>query len=306
MQDRAPSESIARWLLSAAEDAHRAQHEWDGGSPALLPLGCVFDAVKAPVGLVHAAVGSRSPSYVSAALSQLSGPVICEPGRCYYVLVPVGTADAWIDRQGSGLGSGTWCAVPRPDCTVPVEDRRRPYWAVPVDRPGQLCDPEVVAALLQVGHERLAALERRETVHRDLLDHMRACTTCAMERNVRVIADDCDAALASHQSTTSHSSLTDQADLMRRHLAALIPMAEARRGEYEGRDRVLVPGALRDAEQLLVVAPQEDRVRTWVQLRALARVARILADAHRPRHDQPTRTVCETGAALRLTARRAR
>ncbi|MEV7422897.1 DUF6415 family natural product biosynthesis protein [Streptomyces sp. NPDC091212] len=303
VQHRELSE-IACWLLSAAEEPDQAHHDWDGGIPALLPLGGAFDAVKVPAGLVHATVDSRSLSDAAAALSQL-GPVICEPHRWYYALVPVGTAAAWIDRQGVGLGSGTWCAVPRPDCTVPVDDRRRPYWAVPPDTPGRLCDPEALAALLQAGGERLEVVERRETAHRVLLDHMQTCTTCSMERNVAAIADDCDAALAPHQSTASHASLTDRANLMRRHLAVLIPIAEAQRGEYEGRDRALVPGALRDAEQLLAVAPQEDRIRAWVQLRALARVARILAQAHRPRYNQPM-SVCETGAALRLTVRMAR
>ncbi|MFF5566632.1 DUF6415 family natural product biosynthesis protein [Streptomyces sp. NPDC012623] len=299
-----PTAPIARWLLSAADDARQAQRDWDSGGPALLPLGREFDAVKASADLVHAAVASTAPTDVCAALSALGGPVICDPGVWFYALVPVGTAGAWTGRTGAARGTGAWCAVPRLGSTAP--EGRRPYWSVPPDGPGQLCDPEQVAALLQAGQERLETVERLETAHRALLDHLRTCAACSMEKDVRIIADDCETALASHQAQATHTALTDRAELMRRHLAVLMPMAEAQRGEYGSRDRAVVDGALRDAEQLLADAPQEDRVGTWVQLRALARVARVLADAHWPRRTSSDGQMCEAGVALRLTVRRAR
>ncbi|MFF5565344.1 DUF6415 family natural product biosynthesis protein [Streptomyces sp. NPDC012623] len=260
--------------------------------------------MKASADLVHAGVAGGVPSGVCGALSVLGGPVICDPGVWFYALVPVGTAGVWAGPPGVVLGAGVWCAVPSVGSTVP--EGRRPYWSVPPESPGQLCDPERVAALLRAGRERLETVERLESAHRALLDHLQACSACSVEESVRGIAGDCDAALASHQARATHAVLTGRAELMRRHLTMLVAMTEARRGEYVERDRALVAGALRDAEQLLAAAPREDRVRTWVQLRALARVARVLADAHGRRLDRSAGVVCEAGAALRLVARRAR
>ncbi|MFJ5226286.1 DUF6415 family natural product biosynthesis protein [Streptomyces sp. NPDC088400] len=293
-----------RWLLSTVRDAQLAQDDWDSCRPALLRLGKKFDVVKMPARFVHAAVASATPVDVCAALSRtLCGPVICDPRIWYYALVPLGTAVTWTCRHGAARGAGTWCAVPRTDYTAPKG--RRPYWAVPADTPFRLCDPEAVAVLLQTGHERLEATEQKKLAHRALLDHLETCSACTVETSLRAIADDCETALASHQSAASQAALTDRADLLRRHLTLLVS-AVKEAGAGECADGARVAGAVRDAAQLLAAAPQEDRIGAWVQLRALARVTRILVDARHSRRNQPTPQSCETGTALRYAVRRAR
>lgn len=198
-----------RWLLSTVRDAQLAQDDWDSCRPALLRLGKKFDVVKMPARFVHAAVASATPVDVCAALSRtLCGPVICDPRIWYYALVPLGTAVTWTCRHGAARGAGTWCAVPRTDYTAPKG--RRPYWAVPADTPFRLCDPEAVAVLLQTGHERLEATEQKKLAHRALLDHLETCSACTVETSLRAIADDCETALASHQSAASQAALTDR------------------------------------------------------------------------------------------------
>ncbi|MFJ2116462.1 MULTISPECIES: DUF6415 family natural product biosynthesis protein [unclassified Streptomyces] len=150
-----------------------------------------------------------------------------------------------------------------------------------------------MAAFLRTGCDRLEA--QGQTAYRDLLDHVDACPACRAGSNLRAIADDCDNALSGHLSTASHAALTDRAALLRRHLAMLVPMG------VHSTDEVRADQVLQDAAQLLAEAPPEDRMRAWVQMRALARVTRTLADVCRPRGGG---SICETGTALRRAARR--
>ncbi|WP_246258895.1 hypothetical protein [Streptomyces typhae] len=72
----------------------------------------------------------------------LHGPVVFDTRtNCYYTLT---APDAPWDRPGDRLGTGIYLSVPRVGRQIsPVT-----FWAVQPQRPGQLCDPAHLAALL--------------------------------------------------------------------------------------------------------------------------------------------------------------
>lgn len=118
----------------------------------MLRAGGTFDAVRIPQELVHAAVHSTVEVVVNGALADiLDGPVIRDPAKWYYALVPPGTAGAWRSRWGTVLGSGAWVAVPQVDRV----EGPGVHWAVPVEEVGQLCSAHRVATLLEHGGKRL-------------------------------------------------------------------------------------------------------------------------------------------------------
>nr|WSZ97005.1 hypothetical protein OH820_16245 [Streptomyces sp. NBC_00857] len=135
------------WLASANVDPESAYRDWRDGVPAVLGTGSVFDAIKMPDRLVHAAIGSTEQSIVRDVLAELGGPVIWAPACWYYALVPAGTAASWRSPHSSALGRGWYLAAPRLDRNGPSGV----HWAVPVGQPGKLCTPESVAELLRTG-----------------------------------------------------------------------------------------------------------------------------------------------------------
>ncbi|MFD8965950.1 hypothetical protein ACFV0C_13295 [Streptomyces sp. NPDC059568] len=151
--------AIARWLLSSSRAPDIPRQDWADGKPALLRTGAVFDAVRMPQPLVHAAVRSTVADVVAAALAEtLDGPVIHDPMAWFYALVPPGTCETWRSPMATVRGAGGWLGVPRTDRTVPM--RVTAYWAVPVERTDKLCDPAAVAKLLRVGRDRLEGGDR--------------------------------------------------------------------------------------------------------------------------------------------------
>ncbi|WP_244317934.1 hypothetical protein [Streptomyces chryseus] len=134
-----------------------AQMEWSNQRVAMLPLGSRFDAVRMPVEIVHAAAASSDWQTVSGFLAEtLNGPVIHDPYAWYYALVPPRTTVTWTSPFSRCVGRGAWLGVPRTDRLTP----RGPYWAVPMERAGDLCSPAAVAALVQLGHGRLTEAAR--------------------------------------------------------------------------------------------------------------------------------------------------
>ncbi|MFE9886905.1 hypothetical protein [Streptomyces scopuliridis] len=120
----------------------------------MLRTGNPYDAVRMPLTLVHAAADSSAPDVVVGMLAEiLDGPVICHPGVWYYALVPPGACTTWRAAEAVVRGPGAWLGIPRPDRTEPTPVL--PYWAVPVEQAGKLCDPAAVAELLRVGRARL-------------------------------------------------------------------------------------------------------------------------------------------------------
>jgi hypothetical protein len=80
------------------------------------------------------------------------GPVIHDPGfRRYYALVPPSTARTWREPAAECLSDGTYLGVPRSDRIEYDEQTRASYWVVPMARPGRLCMPADVLALVMAG-----------------------------------------------------------------------------------------------------------------------------------------------------------
>jgi hypothetical protein len=175
-------EAIWRWLASSLREPDQAYHEWADGRLAILRTGVLYDAVRMPEELVHAAVGSTVPGVVSGVLAEvLGGPVVCEPGRWYFALVPPGTCEVWRSGVSVVRGRGGWLGIPGVDRTVP--SAVVPYWAVPVEQVGGLCPAAAVSELLRVGRERCegTAGAVHSVAYVALLEHTEECTACAME-----------------------------------------------------------------------------------------------------------------------------
>jgi hypothetical protein len=148
------------WLLSAHPTPSAAQAEWDSVGVAVLPLGTQFSAVRIPrtVVLNSIRLETASNSTLDRFLTEMlwDGPVICDQhAQRYYALVPADTPLVWTAAAAEWprlgveiLGSDWHLGVPR----LPAEDRYGPspssYWAVPMRRPGQLCEPVAVARLI--------------------------------------------------------------------------------------------------------------------------------------------------------------
>jgi len=147
-------ETVEEWVASAHPSPSAVCDEWSSiATLALIPLGQSFEAIRIPDHIIHVAVMSDEPPIVGARLAQhLRGPVIHDPGfRRYYALVPVGTSPEWTASDAECLSGGTYLGVPRSDHTEMDQHTRASYWAVPMTRPGHLCSPEVVRALVIVG-----------------------------------------------------------------------------------------------------------------------------------------------------------
>ncbi|WP_051853106.1 hypothetical protein [Streptomyces aureocirculatus] len=146
---------ITEWLARAHPVPRQADAEWANHGVALLPLGVRFDALRVPAPRIHAAIGSDDRGTVGKALEGwLHGPVVRDVrtgSGLYYVLI---APDAPWEGPAERLGQGIYLGVPRIDNEVsPVT-----YWAVQPERPGHLCDPAHLAALLSTA-EPLEAIE---------------------------------------------------------------------------------------------------------------------------------------------------
>ncbi|MFH8797098.1 hypothetical protein [Streptomyces sp. NPDC017941] len=135
---------IAKWLAHTASDPGAVYRAWNKDGVALLPLGRRFDAVRVPCERLHAAVGSDDPQTVATVLrSWLDGPVIRDLRNSmgpYYVLIE---PDAIWEGTEECLRLETYLYLPRPGVLS-----LHAHWVVTPARPGYLCDPEHLAALL--------------------------------------------------------------------------------------------------------------------------------------------------------------
>ncbi|MFJ1746126.1 hypothetical protein ACIOJD_07760 [Streptomyces sp. NPDC088116] len=177
---RTEATAISQWLTSTTRHPDIAEKDWAAGRPAILRTGIIYDAVRMPMELVHAAVWSTVPDVVGGALAEvLDGPVVCHPGRWYYALVPPGTCEVWRSPVAAARGRGGWLGIPRVDRTAPAPVD--PYWAVPVARIDRLCLPAAVNELLRVGRERYEGATGgvHSTAYVAVLEHAEECTACA-------------------------------------------------------------------------------------------------------------------------------
>ncbi|WP_371655423.1 MULTISPECIES: hypothetical protein [unclassified Streptomyces] len=155
-------QAITGWLASAHAVPAQARREFDVGV-ALLRTGAVFDAIRLPAPVVHAAAGSSMPEVVGAFLAEglKGGAVIHDAygvGVWYYALVPPRTYAHWRVPGVECLTPGTWLGVPRLD----LLSRPGPYWALPPRAVGNVCDARAVAALVLRGRDRLVVVPAAE------------------------------------------------------------------------------------------------------------------------------------------------
>ncbi|MER8219679.1 hypothetical protein ABTZ58_03595 [Streptomyces sp. NPDC094143] len=154
--------AIEAWLLSAHPNPSTARQEWDRGDVALLPLGTQFSAIRIPREVVLSAIRLEEAhdGTLNKFLAQMlwDGPVISDQhGRRYYALVPPDTALVW-HKEASGwnrlgveiLDRDLQLGVPRPALDNRMRTSGSSYWAVPMTRPDELCEPIAVAHLVSV------------------------------------------------------------------------------------------------------------------------------------------------------------
>ncbi|MET8609850.1 hypothetical protein [Streptomyces misionensis] len=152
--------AVRQWLLMAADNLSRAQHEWREEGVALLRCGGLWGVVYIEGAIVYAAAGTSDPTAVDRYLAQaVRGPVFANLERhSYYVLTPTSTRHhmAWARPRDDAyyMGAGHYLAVPTPDRTDPGQRR---YWCVEADRPGALVSADAVTALVQTGRDRLVS-----------------------------------------------------------------------------------------------------------------------------------------------------
>lgn len=148
------------WLARAHPVPQQAHAEWSQQGVALLPLGKLFAAVRLPGGLVHAAIGYERPELVAVALRRcLRGPVIHDhrtAGQTYYALIQWHAGRVWdYGDTAPCLHGDVYLGVPRLDREQPPGT----FWVVRPRYDGDLCRPELVRELIDVGRRQLAADE---------------------------------------------------------------------------------------------------------------------------------------------------
>lgn len=155
--------AVEQWLLSAHPTPSDARKEWGEVGVAVLPLGTLFSAVRIPRWLVLSAIRLEEANRgtLDRFLSEMlcGGPVIGDQHeQRYYALTPADMPSRWhraaADWARLGveiLGEDWRLGVPR----LPAQDWFGPppasYWAAPIRRPGELCEPADVARLIASG-----------------------------------------------------------------------------------------------------------------------------------------------------------
>ncbi|WP_307721121.1 hypothetical protein [Streptomyces otsuchiensis] len=144
-----------QWLAAAAPEPDSCRRTWEDSPQrlTLLPAGRMWDVLTLPSAL------GREALDVLHRLGEVTGPVLAdeEADRVGF-LVPAGTSARWVGTGVSGVGSGSWIALPHP--------RRRTgrvRWLVAPDGSGELTDP---ARLELAMHEAAAVLARGAGVPR--------------------------------------------------------------------------------------------------------------------------------------------
>ncbi|MFJ2205917.1 hypothetical protein [Streptomyces microflavus] len=145
-----------QWLLGAAPSRHEAWASWEETGTAWLRPGVLFGAILVRAGVMHAALGESSPMECATALDVrlCGGPVFYgEEGfgaeGCYTALVPASVAMQWAVRGSIPHHRQALLEVPAPEIVRP--ERTLSWWVVPLDGPGTLCEPGMLAALVAQG-----------------------------------------------------------------------------------------------------------------------------------------------------------
>ncbi|WP_329462074.1 hypothetical protein [Streptomyces sp. NBC_01431] len=150
--------AVAAWLASSLKRPSNAGQEWTDVGIAVLALGRRFSAVRIAEELVYAVTADTNHATLAHLLRDiLHGPVIHDPrGQRFYALVPPSPSNGSLGRYATYLGLGHYVGVPRVERTGPHESLAS-YWAVPMIRPNDLCDPIRLDGMLTVGSAELAS-----------------------------------------------------------------------------------------------------------------------------------------------------
>lgn len=153
-------EAVRDWLAGSLNRPQAARDQWRNGGIATLALGRRFSAIRLTEPLVYAVTASTLPATVTRVLaSALHGPVIHTPqSRRFYALTPPEPPTWGTGPHAEYLGYDTYLGVPPVELVDP-DDGLDGYWAVPVTRPGDLCDPIRLAALVTSGSLELRGSE---------------------------------------------------------------------------------------------------------------------------------------------------
>ncbi|WP_406508814.1 hypothetical protein [Streptomyces sp. NBC_00212] len=149
-------ETTSRWLAGSLNRPANARQEWTANGIAILALGRRLSAVRVTEDLVYAVIASTVPATVARVLRDvLRGPVIHDPrGQRSYALVPPSPSSGSLGPYATYLGLGHFVGVPRVENTEPSKFLSS-YWAAPMLRPGDLCDPIRVDGMLAAGSDGL-------------------------------------------------------------------------------------------------------------------------------------------------------
>ncbi|WP_053727162.1 hypothetical protein [Streptomyces sp. WM6378] len=157
-ESKSDREAVSRWLAGSLNRPANAHQEWADTGIAILALGRRLSAVRIAEDLVYAVTATTVPATVARVLREvLHGPVIHDPrGQRFYALVPASPSSGRLGPYATYLGLGHFVGVPRVESTAPSRFVTS-YWAAPMLRPGDLCDPIRLASMLAVGSDALAS-----------------------------------------------------------------------------------------------------------------------------------------------------
>lgn len=147
------------WLLASASSFRDAVAEWKDCGETWLRPGALFSAVTIPAPIVHTAIGGQTPQSCAPRLRDaLEGPLIFDPSAFraeggYTALLPASVFRVWDVPSAMRHPPRALLLVPAPGRCEPVEDR--PWWVVPLEGPGLLCSPTLLASLASLGRRRL-------------------------------------------------------------------------------------------------------------------------------------------------------
>ncbi|MER5570378.1 hypothetical protein OHU17_00205 [Streptomyces goshikiensis] len=132
---------------------------WKENGAAYLIPGGLFCAVMIPAAVMHAAAEGDSPQACAGRIADvLEGPVFYDPSAFrqeggYTAILPASAALVWRVPSTVLHPSRRLLLVPAPDRCEPVGGR--PWWVVPLESPGLLCAPQLVACFAGLGRRRI-------------------------------------------------------------------------------------------------------------------------------------------------------
>lgn len=147
------------WLLASAPIVPAAMSSWKENGAAYLIPGGLFCAVMIPAAVMHAAAEGDSPQACAGRIADvLEGPVFYDPSAFrqeggYTAILPASAALVWRVPSTVLHPSRRLLLVPAPDRCEPVGGR--PWWVVPLESPGLLCAPQLVACFAGLGRRRI-------------------------------------------------------------------------------------------------------------------------------------------------------